>query len=757
MSTQAGKDIQDKAQQIALLEFALQQEKERQRLLNEVSAALVSSLDHQFTLQEIARMIVPAFADYCRIALLDERGDIKEITVDHIDTEQVRLVQALYDEYKDLSSSTHGLRKLIESGQPELISDVSGSILSSVEGNPQLLRIIRALGLTSYMGTPLIARNRVIGALTFSSTRPHRHYTQEDVFFAQELARRIALTLDNARLYQEAQEEIAERRQIEQNLRFLSEASKLLASSLDYQTTLTHVTYLAVPHIADWCTVDMRTEEGIQQLALAHVDPEKVQWARELNRANPPDPQAPTGLPNVLRTGKPEFYPVIDDAFLVAAAHNEEELALMRLIGFSSAMTVPLMIEGKAIGAITFVAAESGRHYTQADLSMAEELASRAALAIQNARLYREAQQSRDQLNIILQGVADGIFVYAPDSRLLYANEAAAQMTGSASVQEMLATPPLGIIGRYEIIDEQGQPFPHTQLPHRRVFDGEREAQATVGYTTAGTGQPIRWSLVKARPVRDEKGQVAMVITIIHDITERMMVERRKDEFISMTSHELKTPVTSLKGFTNVLQRRLTKQGDTQGLHYLARMDAQLDKLTTLISDLLDISRMQSGKLLLRAEPFDLDALIDETVENVQVATSTHEILVEGRTGAQVFGDKERLGQVYVNLLTNAIKYSPRADKVLVRLFRDRDAQQAIVSVQDFGIGIDKTHHEKIFERFYQVTDPEEKTYPGLGIGLYISSEIVARHHGRMWVESSKMKGSTFYVALPILSQREPE
>jgi signal transduction histidine kinase len=245
-----------------------------------------------------------------------------------------------------------------------------------------------------------------------------------------------------------------------------------------------------------------------------------------------------------------------------------------------------------------------------------------------------------------------------------------------------------------------------------------------------------------------------MVISIIHDITERMIVERRKDEFISMTSHELRTPVTSLKGFTNVLQRRLTKQGDAQGLHYLARMDAQLDRLTALISDLLDISRMQSGKLELRVEPFDLDALIDETVENAQAATLTHHLLIEGRTGAQVFGDKERLGQVFVNLLTNSIKYSPRAAKVMVRLFLDGDQTQAIVSVQDFGIGIDKTHHEKIFERFYQVTDPEEKTYPGLGIGLYISREIVARHHGRMWVESSKGEGATFFVALPLPSQR---
>ncbi len=236
----------------------------------------------------------------------------------------------------------------------------------------------------------------------------------------------------------------------------------------------------------------MRTEEGIQQLALAHVDPEKVQWARELNRTNPPDPQAPTGVPNVLRTGKPEFTPIIDDALLVAAAHNEEELALLRTIGFSSVMVVPLLIEGKAIGAITFVSAESGRYYTQADLSMAEELASRAALAIQNAWLYREAQQSRNQVEIILQGVADGILVYTPDNRLLYGNEAAARMTGSASVEELLATPPSEIFSKYELMDEQGQPLPPALLTSpacifRRTSGSVRDWLYRKGYRATHT------------------------------------------------------------------------------------------------------------------------------------------------------------------------------------------------------------------------------------------------------------------------------
>jgi signal transduction histidine kinase len=228
-----------------------------------------------------------------------------------------------------------------------------------------------------------------------------------------------------------------------------------------------------------------------------------------------------------------------------------------------------------------------------------------------------------------------------------------------------------------------------------------------------------------------------------------MLAERRKDEFISMTSHELKTPVTSLKGFTNVLQRRIIKQGDEQTLHYLARMDVQLNKLTKLISDLLDISRMQSGKLDLQIEPFDLDTFIHETVENLQAAILTHRLLIEGRADARIAGDKDRLEQVFINLITNAVKYSPSAEKVIVRV--SRDSEQAIISVQDFGMGIAEAHHQKIFESFYQVTDPEEKTFPGLGIGLHIAHEIVERHSGRIWVESRKGEGATFFVSLPLL------
>ena len=245
--------------------------------------------------------------------------------------------------------------------------------------------------------------------------------------------------------------------------------------------------------------------------------------------------------------------------------------------------------------------------------------------------------------------------------------------------------------------------------------------------------------------------QTDTCIGFVLDISERKELDKRKDEFISMASHELKTPITSLKGFLGLLQRRMSIQGDEKALHYLARMDSQVNKLNKLISDLLDLSKMQTGQLVYREERFDLDALVQEIVENAQGTTQTHHLLLEGQTQAEVFGDRDRIGQVLINLLNNAIKYSPRADTVLVRVAKDQN--KALVSIQDFGIGIAKEHQDKIFERFYQVTDPEEKPYAGLGIGLYISREIVKRHSGQMWVESKKGKGTTFHVTLPLFQE----
>lgn len=253
----------------------------------------------------------------------------------------------------------------------------------------------------------------------------------------------------------------------------------------------------------------------------------------------------------------------------------------------------------------------------------------------------------------------------------------------------------------------------------------------------------------------------------LRDVTERTQVEQaqreleaRKDAFISMASHELRTPITSLKAFTQILQRRAKRQhgeADLQLQQVLGRMDVQLDRLTHLVTDLLDLSKMQVGSLAFRDTCFDVDALVHETVETMQAVTTTHTLSAEGSTSAHISGDRDRLGQVLINLLSNASKYSPDANRIVVRLRAttthtdDGDQQWVEISVQDFGIGIAPEHQHRVFERFYQVGASEGgSTYPGLGIGLHIARTIVERHGGRLWMESHPGDGSTFYVRLPV-------
>ncbi|MBD0334478.1 MAG: PAS domain-containing protein [Cyanobacteria bacterium Co-bin13] len=192
--------------------------------------------------------------------------------------------------------------------------------------------------------------------------------------------------------------DVTERFRLEQAQRFLVDASQVLSSSLDYQTTLSSIAKLVVPHLADWCTVHIVDETGVtRRLAVAHVNPEKVAWADELDKRYPYDPNEPRGVPEVIRTGQPELYTEIPDHLLVEAAKDADHLQILREVGFSSVMIVPLLVQGRALGAISFVSAESGRRYEQSDLDLAQELGRRAALAVDNAQLYDRAQRDRDR------------------------------------------------------------------------------------------------------------------------------------------------------------------------------------------------------------------------------------------------------------------------------------------------------------------------------------------------------------------------
>jgi PAS domain S-box-containing protein len=236
-------------------------------------------------------------------------------------------------------------------------------------------------------------------------------------------------------------------------------------------------------------------------------------------------------------------------------------------------------------------------------------------------------------------------------------------------------------------------------------------------------------------------------ISFVLDNSARKELEQRKDNFISMASHELRNPLTALKLQTTLLRRQLARQDILDRVSALTSMETQINRINRLVEELLDVSKIQAGRLEYIWGPVDLDALLREIAEPLQQTSPGHRILLQGSVGTTLIGDRDRLGQVFSNLLSNAIKYSPNAETVEVNLSASEEA--VTIRVRDHGLGIPREQRDKIFERFYRADGPKQKGIPGLGMGLYIVAEIVKQHGGTITVESSVGQGSAFIVTLP--------
>jgi signal transduction histidine kinase len=263
-----------------------------------------------------------------------------------------------------------------------------------------------------------------------------------------------------------------------------------------------------------------------------------------------------------------------------------------------------------------------------------------------------------------------------------------------------------------------------------------------------GADDLYRPFLTRVVPIRDAHGTITQWFGTNTDITEQKRLEQQKDEFIGIASHELKTPVTCLKGYAQLLVRKFQQAGDAPALALLQKMDTQLNKLTSLIGDLLDVTKIESGHLQLHLSSFDLNTLIQEVVEEMQRTTVRHTIVLDLAPPVTLWADPDRIGQVLTNLLTNAIKYSPQSSTIIVKTVQQEE--KILTSVQDFGIGISKEMQASLFERFFRVEGDTQSTYPGLGLGLYISAEFVRRHHGDIWAQSEQGKGTTMTFSLPL-------
>jgi PAS domain S-box-containing protein len=257
-----------------------------------------------------------------------------------------------------------------------------------------------------------------------------------------------------------------------------------------------------------------------------------------------------------------------------------------------------------------------------------------------------------------------------------------------------------------------------------------------------------RTILLNARRTYRQVNNTEAILLAFEDITDRKQLEKQKDDFIGIVSHELRTPLTTVKLCAQLLEKHLTANQDKQGEKYLLQMKNQIERLTQLMASFANVYNIQNGKLFLQKNWFAINDLINEIVGDFQQVTKSHVVTNTSHAKTMVFADKDRIAQVLVNLLSNATKYSPDAKKVIVASIKDK--KNITLTIQDFGLGIPKEEQSKVFDRFYRVRGKKENSIPGLGLGLYISSEIIKQHKGKIWVESVEGKGSTFSFSLPL-------
>jgi PAS domain S-box-containing protein len=528
-------------------------------------------------------------------------------------------------------------------------------------------------------------------------------------------------------------------KRFEASLKFAAEASKVISSSLDRESILQQLTDLAVLEFADWCAVDIVEDGKITLKALANKDVKKIKLARNIRLFYRPDLYDRCGIGKVIATGKIKHYRNFELKKL-EKIESKKLRSMLKRIGFTSIIIVPVIIKRKVIGSITFATERYKHKFSKHDLQIAQQLALQLAASLENAQLYEDVNNEKKRLDNLVSNVPGVVWETYPspdkgEQKISFVNSYVEKLLGYSTKKWLGTNFWINIVhpeDRKKVVREVSEIFKIGKgvirfrwiAKDKKVLSVEAQSQVIVD----GSGKPLgmRW--------------------VATDITEREEMERRKDEFVNIVSHELRTPLTSLNIYSKILQDTLNPEEKEKSNIYFENMIKQVKRLNKLVKQILNVSSVSTGSIKLNSNYFSLDKLIRNNIDGNK-RLNDRKIVMKGKTSKKVWGDKDYVCQVVDNLLENAVKYSPRSSEIVVKLRSGADS--AVVSVKDHGFGIAKQYHKTVFERFGRVYDQVDRTYPGLGMGLYISREIIKKHGGNMWLKSESGKGSTFYFSIP--------
>jgi PAS domain S-box-containing protein len=699
--------------------------------LAEASHILAASLDYDSTLATLASLVVPRLADWFIVDLAEEDGTMRRVAATAARPEKERLLEELSRLYPPSAESPQPAGQALARGGTVHIDEFTPEVIRATTRDERHFELITKLDPRSAIAVPLVARGRTLGALTFAWSESGRRYHDADLTLVEELARRAALAIDNARLYRSEHGARAVAEEAERRVVFLAEASKVLSSSLDYGETLASLARLAVPRLADWCVIYALAADGsIERLAVEHAGG-RQEAVRAILARHALNPEALVGVPNVIRTGKSELLAEATPSLTAADVEEPGELAAaLAEVEVRSTMCVPLVARQRTLGAILFVAAESQRNYTREDVTLAEEFAARAALALDNARLYHEAEE-RAEAARALATIADGVLLVDREGVIKVWNAAAAAIIGLTAAQAR-GRRAADVLPDWERIAALVPPG----------ASGRSPAASSLTVPVTLDGREVWLSITG---VASSEGTVYA----FRDVTEDRRLDRLKSDFVATVSHELRTPLAAVYGAALTLARRDASVPDEVRRELVGQIAEQAERLASIIEDILLAGELEAGRLRLErmeVDPVEIARAAVEAARPRLARGAVLELVVREAVG-RIESDAGRLRQVLDNLIENAIKYSPNGGRSEVRV--EADERHVRVSVVDRGVGIPPAELDRIFEKFYRLDPGQARGVGGSGLGLYVCRELVDRMDGRLTVRSTPGEGSVFTVELP--------
>lgn len=663
----------------------LKSTEQKLRFLTHATSTLAESLSYEQRLQKLVHLIVPQFADWCTVDMLDVDGNLKRLVVAHPDPQLVKEVEASARRYPEGIGSTKAVSHVINTGKMELYAEITPEMLSQVTHDKNQLELLEKLHIRSVAIVPLIARKKTLGAITFVRSYPHERYEKSDMNFFLSLATKAALSVDNARLHATLLRETQKSREIFSQLR---ENEKALQLALEVGNM----------GVWDW---EIRSGELTQSNSLGQF------------------PSMPHGTGQV---SSKDFLRLVHP---LDRTHWEKTISqAIKQIGlYENEFRMQYPDKSKRWIFSKGEVLPDGIGNPSRLIGVSIDITKRK-------KIEETLRLSERKFRTIFKTALDGMIIFDDRLQIRDANPAACmifQISHTSIIKKKL--PALMAPGQRHIWLKEIE-----QLKLRGEKKGEIEIKSRGGI----------YKIVEYNAIANIFA--SRHLAIMRDISDRKLEEKRSAHFLGIVSHELKSPLASIKAIDHLLKTRLNRTKSASDITYVDKIDKKVDSLTYLINDLLDVTRIRQGKLEFIYEQFNIDSLIKNIIEEIRLSAKNHKIIRNLEADTDIIGDRLRISQVLRNIIRNSIKFAPQQTNIMISSIQKKTG--ILIRCKDEGSGVPHTDRHRIFDLYYQGSDSNSKPSMGLGVGLYISSQIIKQHGGRLW-ESGNDKGAVFNIFLP--------